>query len=200
MTPRIAIIGNNTLQAMGLKSVLTEIIPIAEVYAFSTCTDMEKYDADSFFHYFVSAQELLANSEFFLKRRSKTIVLLTRSTAVQQFAHYHTLDISQPEHSLVKSILLLHHMSHQGDYGHGFIPPRSDLGRSAPVEISQREAEVLSLVVRGYINKEIAERLNISLTTVITHRKNISEKLRIKSVSALTIYAVVHGLVRVDEI
>ena len=200
MTPRIAIIGNNTLQAMGLKSVLTEIIPIAEVYAFSTCIDMEKYDADNFFHYFVSAQELLSNSEFFLQRRSKTIVLVAQPLATTQFANYHTLDISQPEHILVKNILLLHHMSHHDDYDHGFIPPHGPMHHAAPIDISQREAEVLSLVVKGYINKEIADRLNISLATVVTHRKNITEKLGLKSVSALTIYAVTHGIVSVDEI
>jgi DNA-binding CsgD family transcriptional regulator len=66
--------------------------------------------------------------------------------------------------------------------------------------LSQREQEVLALLVKGYINKEIADRLNISLATVVTHRKNITEKLGLKSVSALTIYAVTHGIVRVDEI
>jgi DNA-binding CsgD family transcriptional regulator len=74
------------------------------------------------------------------------------------------------------------------------------MSHAAYIEISQREAEVLSLVVKGYINKEIADRLNISLATVVTHRKNITEKLGLKSVSALTIYAVTHGIVRVDEI
>ena len=53
---------------------------------------------------------------------------------------------------------------------------------------------------QGYINKEIAERLNIGLTTVITHRKNIQDKLGMKSVSALTIYAVMHGFVDINKI
>ena len=66
--------------------------------------------------------------------------------------------------------------------------------------LSNREIEVLSLVVQGYINKEIALKLNISLTTVITHRKNIMEKLGMKSVSALTIYAVMHGYVDINKI
>jgi DNA-binding CsgD family transcriptional regulator len=184
---------------MGLKSVLTEIIPIAEVYAFASCADMEKCDADSFFHYFVSAQDVLANSDFFLKRRAKTIVLLTQTAATQQFAAYHTLNISLPEHQLVKSILLMHHMSHHDGYDQGFMPPHAQGGHSQ-ASISQREAEVLALVVKGYINKEIADRLNISLATVVTHRKNITEKLNLKSVSALTIYAVTHGIVSVDEI
>ena len=50
------------------------------------------------------------------------------------------------------------------------------------------------------INKEIADLLCIGLTTVITHRKNIQEKLGIKSVSALTIYAVMHGFVDINHI
>ena len=66
--------------------------------------------------------------------------------------------------------------------------------------LTNRELEVLSLVVQGYINKEIAIKLNISLTTVITHRKNITEKLGVKSVSALTIYAVMHGYVDINKI
>jgi DNA-binding CsgD family transcriptional regulator len=198
MTPRIAIIGNNTLQAMGLKSVLTEIIPIAEVCAFASLEDMEKDDADSFFHYFVSAQAVLVTPDFFIERRHKTIVLVVKPMAGQQFSNFHTLDICQPEHQLVKSILLMHQANHHTGNDYGFIPPHGRSG--AQMDISQREAEVLSLVVKGLINKEIADKLNISLTTVITHRKNITDKLRLKSVSALTIYAVTHGIVSVEDI
>ena len=56
------------------------------------------------------------------------------------------------------------------------------------------------MVAKGKINKEIADLLCIGLTTVITHRKNIQEKLGIKSVSALTIYAVMHGFVDINHI
>ena len=66
--------------------------------------------------------------------------------------------------------------------------------------LSDREIEVMSLIVQGFINKEIADRLHIGLSTVITHRKNIMEKLGIKSVSALTIYAVMHGYVDINSI
>ena len=58
----------------------------------------------------------------------------------------------------------------------------------------------MSLIVQGYINKEIADKLNIGLTTVITHRKNIMDKLGLKSVSALTIYAVMNGYVDIHKI
>lgn len=59
--------------------------------------------------------------------------------------------------------------------------------------LSKREQEVLGLVAQGLMNKEIAERLHISLTTVISHRKNLSEKLGIHSLAGLTVYAYTHG-------
>ena len=61
--------------------------------------------------------------------------------------------------------------------------------------LSDREKEVLSEVARGYLNKEIADRLNISINTVITHRKNITRKTGIKTTPGLTVYALLNGLV-----
>lgn len=66
--------------------------------------------------------------------------------------------------------------------------------------LSARETEVMILIVQGYINKEIADKLNISLPTVVTHRKNIMNKLKIKSVSAMTVFAVMHGYVDISQI
>jgi DNA-binding CsgD family transcriptional regulator len=62
-----------------------------------------------------------------------------------------------------------------------------------PDVLSPREKEVLKLVAQGLMNKEIADHLKIGLTTVITHRKNIVEKLGIKSISGLTVYAYTQG-------
>ena len=58
----------------------------------------------------------------------------------------------------------------------------------------------MALIVQGLINKEIADRLNIALSTVVTHRKNIMDKLGLRSVSALTIYSVMHGYVDINKI
>jgi len=65
--------------------------------------------------------------------------------------------------------------------------------------LSEREVDVLKLLIRGYSNKEIGDKLNISTHTVITHRKNISVKTGIKSLSGLTIYAVVQNLISLDN-
>jgi DNA-binding NarL/FixJ family response regulator len=65
--------------------------------------------------------------------------------------------------------------------------------------LSDREIDVLKLLVAGNANKEIADKLNISTHTVITHRKNISQKTGIKSVSGLTIYAVVNNIISIED-
>ena len=62
-------------------------------------------------------------------------------------------------------------------------------------ELSEREKDVLKLVVQGMINKEIADHLHLSLHTVLSHRKNIARKLNIHSTAGLTIYAIVNRLV-----
>lgn len=66
--------------------------------------------------------------------------------------------------------------------------------------LSQREKEIVGCIVRGMTNKEIAEKLFISIHTVVTHRKNISRKLQIHSAAGLTIYAIVNKLVELSEV
>lgn len=70
----------------------------------------------------------------------------------------------------------------------------------APENLSEREKQIIACIVRGMTNKEVAAQLFISVNTVLTHRKNISRKLGIHSVSGLTIYAIVNQIVKVEEI
>ncbi len=67
-------------------------------------------------------------------------------------------------------------------------------------ELSDREKEILVCVARGMLNKEIADRNNISIHTVISHRKNITRKIGIKTVAGLTVYAILNGLIDVNTI
>lgn len=62
-------------------------------------------------------------------------------------------------------------------------------------ELSSREKEILVCVARGMLNKEIADHFNISIYTVITHRKNITRKTGIKTVAGLTVYALLNNLI-----
>ena len=68
------------------------------------------------------------------------------------------------------------------------------------VELSKREIDVLVAVAKGMMNKEIADQMNISIHTVISHRKNITRKTGIKSVSGLTVYALLNNLIDENDL
>lgn len=69
----------------------------------------------------------------------------------------------------------------------------------APDEISKREIDILKNIALGLSNREIADKLFISAHTVVTHRKNITRKLGIKTVPGLTIYAILHKIINIDD-
>ncbi|MBQ7622440.1 MAG: hemerythrin domain-containing protein [Bacteroidales bacterium] len=73
-------------------------------------------------------------------------------------------------------------------------------GNDSAGVLSRREEGVLKLVAKGLLNKEIADALNISVNTVITHRKNITRKTGIRTVPGLTAYAILNGLVDINSI
>lgn len=66
-------------------------------------------------------------------------------------------------------------------------------------ELSHREKEILTAVAKGKSNKEIADEFNLSIHTVISHRKNISHKLGINSIAGLTSYAIINKLIDVTN-
>lgn len=67
-------------------------------------------------------------------------------------------------------------------------------------DLSDRELDVLKLVAKGFSSKDIADKLFISIHTVISHRKNITDKLGIKSISGLTVYAILNKYVDLSDI
>lgn len=72
--------------------------------------------------------------------------------------------------------------------------PKSDIN-----ELSGRERDILTAVAKGLTNKEIADEFNISIYTVISHRRNISQKLGINSIPGLTVYAIMNKLIDMSD-
>lgn len=193
--PEIAIIDANTLAVLGLKQLLQNVMPIMTVDTYGSFLELEANHPEQYFHYFVAMNVVLENKAFFLENRKKTIVLTLSRDINSQLSEFHSLCINVPEPELVRSILAMEQHAH--GQGQNLPPMPKALQQKI---LSNREIEVMSLIVQGYINKEIADKLNIGLSTVITHRKNIMDKLGMKSVSALTIYAVMHGYVDINKI
>ena len=193
--PKVAIVDANTLAVLGLRQILQEVMPIMTVDIFGSFSELTAADPDGYYHYFVAMSILLENKSYFLERRRKTIVLTLSLDSMSQLSDFHGLCVNVPEQQLVRSLLSLQQHAHgRGEH----LPPMPEMLQRKI--LSDREIEVMSLIVQGYINKEIADRLSIGLATVITHRRNIMDKLGLKSVSALTIYAVMHGYVDINKI
>ena len=76
---------------------------------------------------------------------------------------------------------------------------RQESAKGEGEELSSREKEILVCVAKGMLNKEIADQFNISIYTVITHRKNITRKTGIKTVAGLTVYALLNNLIDVGD-
>ena len=192
MNKEIVIIEPNTLAGLGLRHLLQQMMPAITIRHFGSMQQLTDDTPDMYGHYFVSSAVYFEHASFFLQRMSRTIVL-TSGGAVPGLSDVNTLNVNQSEQALTRDILRLHSRGHGHSHNH-----RPTI--AVEHDLSPREIEVLVLLTRGFINKEIADRLNISLTTVITHRKNITEKLGIKSLSGLTIYAVMRGYVEPHEL
>ena len=96
---------------------------------------------------------------------------------------------------LVPMVRLIENPSYSGHKAVSASDPQSERD-----ELSDREIEILVSVAQGLLNKEIADRHNISINTVITHRKNITRKTGIKTVAGLTVYAILNGYVDINSV
>lgn len=198
--PQIAILHPNSLCCMAMRTILTDIAPFMGAMSevdILTCNSLEEFEevgAGFVVHYFVAAEIVEANIDFFLPLARRCIVL----TEGEDFAHpeFHTVNLHQPEREVLKGVLMMHRSAHTSTLQH---PRPTHPGEEADL-LSQREKEVLALIIKGFINKEVADKLNISTPTVIFHRRNIMEKIGSKSIGRLTIYAVMNGIVDAKEL
>ena len=196
MNPCFAIIDRNTLESTALKDILWELFNHVEICSYC---DMDAFIRDSnrhFVHFFVSSDMLFANTEEFDTLKHMTTVLTDGENLNLNQSGYMNLDITKCEEDIMSRLMSLQQLGHYGKMHTG----GDDTADTIQEKLSEREKEVLRLIVKGMINKEIAKELNISQATVIFHRNNLCEKLQTRSVGKLTIYAVLSGIVSIKEI
>ena len=95
------------------------------------------------------------------------------------------LETDLRKHTIIEDRILIPAVNHLED----------DDSASPGDKLSAREIEILAAVAQGLLNKEIAAKYNISIHTVITHRKNIARKTGIKTIAGLTAYAILNNLI-----
>ena len=194
MQPQMVIIMENTLSAMALRTLLMDIANGMEVVV---CDSLDSYTPTegSVPHLFVSSMTIFRNPDYFRQMMRRTIVVTEGNGSTFAQMGFRTLDATSSEQDIVRAMLQMHHMGHPHGHPH---PTATNADDSS--ELSQREREVLKLMIKGRINKEIADELHISLSTVIFHRNNICDKLNTRSIGRLTIYAVLNNIVSIAEI
>jgi regulator of cell morphogenesis and NO signaling len=104
------------------------------------------------------------------------------------------------DHIFVPAIRRLERLVKHGDVSRNITNMVFKDGIIRHETLSAREKEVIIALVQGMANKEIAAHLGISVNTVITHRRNIAQKLQIHSPAGLTIYAIVNDLIDINAV
>ena len=196
MNPCIAIIDQNTLSNVTLRSVLWDLYNKVEVQTYNSMDAFIKDSNRHFVHFFVSSDIFFTHVDEFELLRNQTTVLCIGPNKRYENAGFTVLDISLPEQELIGKLLNIQFTSIYDPQK----SQKSKNGIEVTNELSVREKDVLRLIIKGYTNKEISSGLDISITTVIFHRNNICEKLGTRSIGKMTIYAVLSGLVEINDI
>lgn len=167
----LALAGLNVIEMAGFTAVCSN--HLADKRIIVRQQDRTSADADC---WIVSPDFLLRHLDFFMPRRSKVIVYPLSNHGDPTFT---TIAETDSQANIARIIAQKLHR-------------KEDEMRSRC--LSARETDVLRLLAKGMTAKEIASELCISVNTVLTHRKNISAKLGIKSISGLSLYAMMNGI------
>lgn len=178
---KITIIDPDTLRAVGLRHLLNSFFG-SEVKLFEALPSQSAED-DPQMRYIITPQVFTANLDFFLTRRQRTAIIGGGGTS----GNLISINPTKSESDIIDQL-------------GAFIQADDNVAAQSESALSQREIEVLRLVALGFINKEIADSLSISFNTVLTHRRNITSKLGIKSVSGLGVYALMNGYINENEL
>ena len=181
---------------MALKDILWEVFNHVEVFSYNSMESFIKDSNRHFVHFFVDSDILFSNTDEFETLKAMTTILTEGRNPHLEDSGYLSLDMTMKEEEIIDSLVNLQNIGHYGNTR----KHEEDYTELQKDKLSKREKEVLKLMVKGLINKEIAQELNISLTTAIFHRNNVCEKLQTRSIGKLTIFAVLSGIVDIKEI
>ena len=173
----IAVVCSNTLLGIGLAHLLEEYFSLASVTSFSSFDALATADA-MFDYFFIDPDAFLPNTDFFLRRRTRTAILCSANHLSASACRL--INVNASQESIIEEL----HETFANEI----------VRDNESKELSLREREVLRLIARGKTNKDVADALHISLHTVLSHRKNITSKLGVKTTSGLTLYALMNGL------
>ncbi len=175
----------------GVVSQLHRIPGVRVIHEFDALEPFQRLISTSSGHWIIIGDSLFEQAEKLFQSRPDMLertVLLREDPLKKVGPEIHSIYLSDSREEIVQKIRTL-----------------LDSGLSGPPDpssdaLTQRERTIVRLVSLGLTNRQIAQQLYLSTHTVITHRKNISSKLGIKSVSGLTVYAIVNNIITIEEV
>lgn len=172
------IIAKDTLRALGMKYLLESMFDMKSAVFNDYADGKLPDDVDRYDLIIVDETLCLSNLDYLIPKKNRTVILADHDMAGHSWQYVNS---NADENTIIESL--------------ASIMKKLKRVNSGQDGLSAREIDVLKLVATGLTNKEIADRLNISINTVLSHRKNISSKLGIKSVSGLSVYAMMNGYI-----
>ncbi|MBQ7156462.1 MAG: helix-turn-helix transcriptional regulator [Bacteroidaceae bacterium] len=224
----IAIVDSNILAGIGLQQILEDIMPMADIQLFTTFEELAANKDSHFIHFFVASRIYFEHAQYFRENAKRSIVLVNgdmqingvmtlnvcqqEKMLVKSILALHSTGHGpgHPGPTMKPGSMSMGHPAHATEHpdcthphAHLHAHPHAPLQAAQQQTeqlLSAREIEVAVLLSKGVINKEIADKLNISVTTVITHRTHIMEKLNAHSLADIIIHCVMNGFVDVGEL
>lgn len=175
---KIAIIGLDTLHREAIINIISQEYDNI-IFNF----DKTKDDYKKCFAFIISPETYIENLDFFLPIKGRTLIVTSRYESDKETECSSNFISTYSDFDMIR---------------HKIFSLLSNIDKNVQSnnELTSREIDVLKEIASGKIIKEIADTLNISVNTVLTHRKNISSKLGIRSVSGLSLYAMMNGLLK----
>lgn len=185
----LAIVMTDTLRRLGLEYLLRSVADKCLIDSYDSFDIFLASDVDRYHIAFMEDSIAMLHSDFFRGRKIRLVPIYTNPIDPNAYDESLSGVCTFSDRTEIRTALL------------NSIKKRNlESALSASKDLSQRELEVLKEVAIGKTNKEIADSLDISMNTVMTHRKNITSKLGIKTVSGLTFYALMNGILSAGDV
>lgn len=186
----IVIATSSFIICKGLIDILKELYTGKKILCVNNAGDLEKLKAQNTISLLLASSDILSSLKMSLYKENQIIKLIhTRPDYIETDSENYELlfldDAKEPILRVLKRNLA--------------VMDKNSTHNKTDSVLSDRELDIVREVALGKTNKEIADKLFISAHTVITHRKNITRKLGIKTVSGLTVYALLNKLIKMSD-